>query len=219
MTIVTNTAAVAAEDDDRSLLNRRVWLAPICLCLVAAFHLYRVTTAGQTPWKGGGFGMFSTFDAENARFVRAWVTTPEGPRPIELPSELEKRVAELRAAPHQVGLDELAQRLAKRTWFDPVVAREQFAAKLQSTTDGQPLDGERWRALRESQTPQSYSPESSTAALIANKPNEQRSGTISCSEVRVELWKFTMPAGTANLQAELLYTALQPVSPKPEASR
>lgn len=209
MTIVANTTDVD-HDDDRELLNRRVWLAPICLCLVAALHLYRVSTAGQTPWKGGGFGMFSTFDAENARFVRAWLLTDQGARPIEIPSELEKRVAELRAAPNQEGLDELARRLTQRTWYDPVAAREQFALTLKNEPTNQPLDGERLRALRETRISSGSGTNVPTSgALIANKKSERREPTIPFRAVRVELWKFTMPAGTANLQAELLYNSMQ----------
>lgn len=210
------------ETDDRELLNRRVWLAPICLCLVAALHLYRVSTAGQTPWKGGGFGMFSTFDAENARFVRAWLLTEHGTRPIEIPSELDKRVAELRAAPNQAGLDELAKRLTLRTWYDPVAAREQFTVALQNDSANQPLDGERLRALRQTRLPAgSIATVPHSTPLVANKKSERREPTIPFRGVRVELWRFTMPAGTANLQAELLYNSLQQAGDKPqqEASR
>ena len=52
------------------LFWRRVFLAPVCLCAVAALHLYRVSACRQTPWKGGGFGMFSTVDSEDSRFLR-----------------------------------------------------------------------------------------------------------------------------------------------------
>lgn len=209
MTIVAKTTT-AEEADDRSLLNRRVWLAPICLCLVAAFHLYRVSTAGQTPWKGGGFGMFSTFDAENARFVRAWLITPQGPRLLEIPSELEKSVAELRAAPNQAGLDAVTKRLTQRTWYDPVAAREQFALKLKNEPTKQPLTGERLRELRESSgTAAPTANNFATTPVVANKKTERRQPTIPFDAVRVELWKFEMPAGTTNLQAQLLYMSQQ----------
>jgi hypothetical protein len=191
MTIVANTTDADEHPEDRSLLNRRVWLAPICLCLVAVLHLYRVTTAGQTAWKGGGFGMFSTFDAENARFVRAFLLTEDGDRPIEIPAELEKRVAELKTAPNQAGLDTLAQRLAQRTWYDPV------------------LDGEQLRALREVPAPSHPTPAPATP-LVANKKSEQRQPIVPFRSVRVELWRFTMPPGTSRLEAGLLYTSIHP---------
>ena len=104
---------------DSALQTRRVWLAPICLCLVAGLHCLRVTTAGQTPWKGGGFGMFSTIDSEHSRFVHAYLLSKDGPLPLQIPSELDKKVAELRAAPHQALAKELAAKLAERSWIDP----------------------------------------------------------------------------------------------------
>jgi hypothetical protein len=209
MTIVANTTDADEHPEDRSLLNRRVWLAPICLCLVAVLHLYRVTTAGQTAWKGGGFGMFSTFDAENARFVRAFLLTEDGDRPIEIPAELEKRVAELKTAPNQAGLDTLAQRLAQRTWYDPVIAREHFAAALKQGATTKPLDGEQLRALREVPAPSHPTPAPATP-LVANKKSEQRQPIVPFRSVRVELWRFTMPPGTSRLEAGLLYTSIHP---------
>jgi hypothetical protein len=211
MTIVAKTPDAGEPAHDRSLLNRRVWLAPICLCLVAALHWYRVTTAGQTPWKGGGFGMFSTFDAENARFVRAWLITSQGPRPIEIPSEFDKRIAELRAAPNQQGLDDLVKRLTARMWYDPAAARAQLVESLRNESGIGPLTGDRLRELRESSSqPITSASLSKTAPLVANKKNERRGPTIPFEAIRVELWKFEMPDGTTNLQAKLLLTSMQP---------
>jgi hypothetical protein len=101
---------------ERSLFYRRAALAPLCLCLVAGLHVARVWTAGQTPWKGGGFGMFSTVDDESARFVRCYLVTDDDEIPLPVPPAAEKFVAELRAAPTQARLDELARRLAGQSW-------------------------------------------------------------------------------------------------------
>ena len=95
---------------------RRVALAPLCLCLVAGLHLVRVWTCRQTPWKGGGFGMFSTVDDESARFLRCYLVTENGDLPLPIPPAAEKTVAELRAAPTQERLDKLARRLAEQSW-------------------------------------------------------------------------------------------------------
>src|SRR5437868_5685239 len=95
---------------------RRAALAPLCLCLVAALHLVRVWTCRQTPWKGGGFGMFSTVDDESARFVRCRLVTDDGDLPLAIPPTAAKQVAELRAAPTGAKLDDFAQRLAAQSW-------------------------------------------------------------------------------------------------------
>jgi hypothetical protein len=42
----------------------------ILLLLVAANHFRLVKMRQITPWKGGGFGMFSTVDARNARALK-----------------------------------------------------------------------------------------------------------------------------------------------------
>ena len=101
---------------NRHLFYRRAALAPVCLCLVASLHLVRVWTVHQTPWKGGGFGMFSTVDDESARFLRCYLVSDCGVIPLPLPPATEKFVAELRAAPAQSKLDELARRLANQSW-------------------------------------------------------------------------------------------------------
>lgn len=101
---------------ERRHFLRRAALAPLCLCLVAAFHVIRVWTANQTPWKGGGFGMFSTVDDESARFLRCYLVTEDGELPLALPPAADQTVAELRAAPTQAGLDQLAEKLASQPW-------------------------------------------------------------------------------------------------------
>jgi hypothetical protein len=107
------------DPDARRFLFRRAAIAPLCLCLVAGLQLARVATCSQTQWKGGGFGMFSTVDSEAARFVRAFAITSEGELPLAIPQHLEKTVAELRAAPTQAKLDEVARRLAAIRWRRP----------------------------------------------------------------------------------------------------
>ena len=90
--------------------------APLCLCVVAGLHLFRVWTCDQTPWKGGGFGMFSTVDDESARFARCYLVTESGDLPLPIPPAANKLLAELRAAPTQHKLNELARRLAAQSW-------------------------------------------------------------------------------------------------------
>jgi hypothetical protein len=46
------------------------------LCLVAITQVYLTRTSFLTPWKGGGFGMFSTNDSQ--RLVRVWTVGPDG---------------------------------------------------------------------------------------------------------------------------------------------
>jgi hypothetical protein len=75
-----------------------------------------VATNGQTPWKGGGFGMFSTVDSESARYLRVFAVTPDGDLPIVIPARWQKRAWELRAAPSSAAAKELALKLADLPW-------------------------------------------------------------------------------------------------------
>jgi hypothetical protein len=102
--------------DERRHFLRRAALAPLCLCLVAGLHVVRVWAARQTPWKGGGFGMFSTVDSEANRFLRTYLITDSGELPLSLPPALDKRAAEQRAAPSKAGLREIASRVAAQNW-------------------------------------------------------------------------------------------------------
>ena len=46
-------------------------------------------TAGLSPWKGGGFGMFSTTDDAGRRHVRVFVSAPERSEEIAIAPSLE----------------------------------------------------------------------------------------------------------------------------------
>lgn len=65
-----------------NLSKRWQWLAcviaPAVLLVGVVVQRYNVEVHAQTPWAGGGFGMFSTVDVPGARMIRAYVLTEEG---------------------------------------------------------------------------------------------------------------------------------------------
>lgn len=77
----------------------------LALCLL---QLVLVREAGLSPWKGGGFGMFSTLDNSNFRTVR--VIAVEGGRdvPVTLPPGTERLRRAIRILPLHRWLAELA---------------------------------------------------------------------------------------------------------------
>ncbi|WP_425616736.1 hypothetical protein NA78x_000390 [Anatilimnocola sp. NA78] len=215
MSIATPVApeVVADEATDRSLQNRRVWIAPLCLCLVAGLHAYRVLTTEQSPWKGGGFGMFSTIDSEQARSVHAWLITDSGEHPLELPSDVAKTVSELRTIPNQAGLSDLANKLAQRQWSDPALAQEQLAAQLRNEPPDRPLTAQRLRELRDqgvSTAVQTTTGNLQPASLAAVPKGETNRQAVPFQAVRVEIWKYEMPVGTNELKNRVLFTAKAP---------
>ena len=63
-------------------------------------------TAGLSPWKGGGFGMFSTTDDAGRRYVRVFVTAVERSEEIAIAPSLEdaaRRAAVLPRTPSSRG--------------------------------------------------------------------------------------------------------------------
>jgi hypothetical protein len=55
---------------------RLAGLPALLLAAVALLQVALAHTAGLSPWKGGGFGMFSTTDRAEGRYVRVYVRAP-----------------------------------------------------------------------------------------------------------------------------------------------
>src|SRR5262245_55806147 len=90
--------------------------APLVLVIVAIQQLYLAHTEHLTPWKGGGFGMFSTVDSRAARFLRIYVSTADGEVPVEVPRQLQSFASEIRSIPTRDRVTQLAYALAQTTW-------------------------------------------------------------------------------------------------------
>jgi len=94
-----------------------IWfLAPALLVGVAGLHAYFAAAMNQTPWEGGGFGMFSTVDKRQARFVRCSLMLPRDTARIQLPDHLHTYVQRLRARPTSDRVGSLVQYLANAIW-------------------------------------------------------------------------------------------------------
>jgi hypothetical protein len=93
------------------------WLPALLLLTVAAHHVVRVRQDGLTPWKGGGFGMFSTIDSQSHRRVRVFATTFDGrTMALEPGDEFEYDLRRARFLPKSWQVAQLATRLAKSEW-------------------------------------------------------------------------------------------------------
>jgi len=97
-----------------------IWLlAPTLLVAVVGTHAYLVVAKNQTPWEGGGFGMFSTVDKRQARFVRGSLITEEGEAiRVRMPSHLSTYLARMRARPTELRARRLADFLAAAEWVE-----------------------------------------------------------------------------------------------------
>ncbi len=113
---------------DRS--GGRGWLGVAPVIALIVFALLQITlsfTRDLTPWKGGGFGMFSTVDQPRIRFVRVWIEVRSG-ESLFVPPSPASRQERLRAASYPVRstMQALAERVigrARASGQDVVAAR------------------------------------------------------------------------------------------------
>ena len=111
----------AGPSDPPSRPSRDRWLAllvPAILVLVATNQLVLASTTDLTPWRGGGFGMFSTTDNHDQRFLRITAVTDTGTQvPVNARALLEPNspvrddFVRARARPTTGNLDALATAL------------------------------------------------------------------------------------------------------------
>ncbi len=74
-----------SDPEPGTTLPRRVlWTAPALLVLTALAQIVLTRAGPLTPWRGGGFGLFSTVDRLENRILLAWIETPEGDAPLRV---------------------------------------------------------------------------------------------------------------------------------------
>ncbi len=90
-------------------------LLPVALLLtVACAQVILARTADLSPWKGGGFGMFSTTDDAARRYVRVFVSAAERSEEIAISPSLEDAAKRAAVLPTDVELSRLARRVVER---------------------------------------------------------------------------------------------------------
>jgi hypothetical protein len=88
---------------------------PVALLLtVAGVQVILTRTAGLSPWKGGGFGMFSTTDDAGRRSVRVFVSAPDRSEEIAITPSLEDAAVRAAVLPGGRQLTRLARRVLER---------------------------------------------------------------------------------------------------------
>ena len=94
----------------------RTILPVAILVTVASVQVALTRTAGLSPWKGGGFGMFSTTDDSGRRRVRVFVTAPNRSEEIAITPSLEDAATRAAVLPTRALLTRLARRVVEREW-------------------------------------------------------------------------------------------------------
>ena len=89
-------------------------VAPLALVAIALTQIALAHVAALSPWKGGGYGMFSTTDHGGARRVRIVALTGSGERRGPIPPLLTNRVFRTRDLPTAGALEGLAREVVRR---------------------------------------------------------------------------------------------------------
>ena len=92
----------------------RSLLPAALLVVVAGAQVGLGRTAALSPWKGGGFGMFSTTDDSERRHVRVYVSAPNRSEEIRIEPSLEDAARRAAVLPADRELSRLARRVVGR---------------------------------------------------------------------------------------------------------
>ena len=92
-------------------------VAPALLAIVATGQLVLARTGDLSPWKGGGFGMFSTVESPDSRFVRVFLVDDEREIPVEIPPQAEDEWMRARTFPTDARLERIARVVAAGQWI------------------------------------------------------------------------------------------------------
>ena len=97
-------------------VRQRWWAAlpAVLLTIVATTQIVLTRVTMLSPWKGGGFGMFSTLDGRPFRYARMFVRAPERSEELAVPPSLEELVASVEILPGEAQLDRLARAVVAR---------------------------------------------------------------------------------------------------------
>jgi hypothetical protein len=97
---------------------RLALLAPVLMLAVAGTQIYLGMRHQLSAWKGGGFGMFSTYDSPGLRLVLIQLHGGGQVHPATVggSSDLLKAVEQVRVFPRPAALAALAARLGDLSW-------------------------------------------------------------------------------------------------------
>lgn len=168
-----------------------IYFVPVLLLVVAAGQSYLVETQNLTQWEGGGFGMFSTVDKRQARFVRCYLLTPAGEVLVKTPAYADEYLLMLQAMPTQARAARLAESLAGQSWvpisFNSPWPAPDTATAVQVDATGMQLPLYRFRHPAE--------------------PKPTPAETVDVEAVRVEVLRYRFDTHDPKLTTETIVSA------------
>jgi hypothetical protein len=193
------------------------WIAPGLLCGIALTQLLFAHFSSLSPWKGGGFGMFSTVDSPGARFLRAYLVTPQGDIPVMIPDNLKGKENELRTLATQQLAYEFAGALAKGTWVKlrmaSAVPYYLLLLKLHGQDRSQDsLTGDLSANSQHVEEAITFDKFNFVRMLKPNEPPDASDTKIDVDSIRIELWKYSFDKESVSLRAQKYLQATSPRS-------
>jgi hypothetical protein len=166
-----------------------LYFAPLLLVAVAVGQMVVVARTPLSPWKLGGFGMYSGVDSVRARWIRLTLYTDEG----ELPVAFERMVA---------GQPTVARR-ARRVRALPTsralaALGEDLLAGDAVFADCRPAGLPSWRARPGG---------SAVRLLAADQVEKLRCRPLEVARMRLEVWRYRYRAEGSRMVAEKISEA------------
>jgi hypothetical protein len=161
----------------------RQFAVPALLVVVASVQIYFAKSHDLTPWKGGGFGMFSTVDSTPARWIRWYASADGRETPAEAPPRLDRAIERLRAMPSQKRLQQLADDYVRMRFVNSSFDENIKAERKQNADPGPARDSQPAAAAAAEATPR----------LRVWEPDEREpkpSELAAVQSVRLELWRW-----------------------------
>jgi hypothetical protein len=194
-------------------LRALVWGSPILLCAIACLQIFLALTKSLSPWKGGGFGMFSTVDSPDARFLRIYLINGNEETAVLLPDHLKTLGRELQTIPSAALASDLAQRLAQGTWTpyrmtDPVRHYQNTQASrdddsltgLAGPADATPTSGNAADMVKRLPDGQVIFPKL-LRMREKGRPGSKGEEAVAFQRVRVEVWRYSLDVAASQLKA------------------
>jgi hypothetical protein len=168
-------------------------IAPVLLSAVALFQIYAARTAWLTPWKGGGFGMFSTVDSPGVRFLRIVLQTDRGVVRVAVPARFQREAAQLREAPNEKSLSVLVKQLGAGTWVpnEAISPEASYAAMMASVSS-------------RSGHVAPHSAETRSGYRMLGPGESPREPHLDVQVVCAEVWRYRVERGTTRVVADRL---------------
>jgi hypothetical protein len=169
------------------------WGAPALLSIVALTQVGESSIGTLTHWKGGGFGMFSTSDSVDARFIKAYILSDKGEVPVTIPDIFSSEEVQLQTWPRQMLLSNLASEMSKVSWLVAPTTRPGLLTEAnRSAFPALSIPANRPKMVIASTKPDQY-----PAKYVR----------INVTGIRLEVWKTRMDANGTLLNSTFVMSA------------